>query len=673
MMSGAILAVTVIPVLMLLFISERTVPLTVQWLKRILIILGGIFAPGVLLAFVPLGAAEAYRIALVVAWVIVSGILLIPQRFSNEEKNPLNRFLHWLYEPFFALVMRFRWLTLLASLVLVAATVWPLRQLGSEFMPPLEEGDLLYMPTVDPGISTTKARELLQQTNKLIMQVPEVSTAWGKIGRSDTATDPAPLTMIESTLELNRDKSKWRTVPVSRFYEGWPAWAQRRLTKLLPDRRTITVNELIYGYEWPDGTHIPGLNEIVQIPGLTNAWTMPIRTRIDMLATGIKTPVGIKVMGSDLQTLSEIANRISVVIKTDETTGPFTVSAFPEKTVGGNYLDITINREEIARYGLNVSDVQDVIMSSMGGMNVSFTIEGLERYPINIRYPHELRDNMAALGQTLVATPIGAQVPLEQLASFTVHKGPPMIKSENARLTSWVYVDIANIDVGSFVKNAQSAVDGAVDLPAGYSIVWSGQYEYMQAARARLMIVVPVAGVLIVLLLYLATRSWLRVGIVLIAEPFALIGAVWMLYWLQYNLSLAVWVGMIALAGLAAETGLVMLLYLDNSFERFRDEGRMRNADDLWWAVHDGAVKRIRPKTMTVAAIFTGLLPLLWASGAGADTMRRLAVPMIGGVATSFILELLIYPVLFFLAKRIALRRQFHEYAASHSLREVAA
>ncbi|MCB9838185.1 MAG: efflux RND transporter permease subunit [Phycisphaeraceae bacterium] len=673
MMSGAILAVTMIPVLMVYFISERTLPETMPRSRRLAFYALGIIAPTALFAWAPVEALAPYRWLLAIGWFAVASIVLLPQRFSNEERNPLNRFLHWLYEPFFALVMRFRWLTLLAALLLVAVSVWPLKHLGSEFMPPLEEGDLLYMPTVDPGISTTKARELLQQTNRLIMQFPEVEHVWGKIGRSETATDPAPLTMIETVLTLRRDKSKWRTKPVARFYSNWPEWTHDVFGWAFPASRRITVEELTYGYEWPDGTHVPGLNEIVQFPGLTNAWTMPIRTRIDMLSTGIKTPVGIKVMGEDLRTLAEISNQIAQVVKTAEGTGGYTVSAFPEKTVGGNYIDIIIDREEIARYGLNVADVQDVIMTALGGMNVSYTVEGLERYPINIRYPHELRDNLGSLKQTLVGTPSGAQVPLGQLAQLTIHKGPPMIKSENARLTSWVYVDIAGIDVGTYVKNAQRAVAEQVKLPAGYSIIWSGQFEYMQAARARLMVVVPLAFVLIVMLLYLATHSWLRVGIVLLAVPFSLVGAVWLLYFMDYNISLAVMVGMIALAGLDAETGLVMLLYLDNSFERFRKQGRMRNADDLWWAVHEGAVKRIRPKTMTVAAIFAGLLPLLWASGAGADTMRRLAVPMIGGVTTSFILELLIYPVLFFLAKRVAMRKAFHDYRIEHKTPTTAA
>jgi len=663
MMSGAILAITVIPVLMVLLVHERTVPRDVPVIKRQLIYLFGIFGPAAAAILIPYEPIAGYRWWLAGGWILFAGVALLPQRLGREERNPINRALLRIYDPFFAIVMRFRWITLMLAIGLTLITLYPMSKLGSEFMPPLEEGDLLYMPTVDPGISVTKARELLGQTNKLIMQFPEVEHTWGKIGRAETATDPAPMTMVETTIMLNRDHSKWRRVPIDRFYNDWPDWLANPLRRVLPDRRRITMQELIYGYEWPDGTHVPGLNEAVQIPGVTNAWTMPIRTRIDMLSTGIKTPVGIKVMGDDLHTLSRIADEIAQVLKTADGTGGYTTSAFPEKSVGGNYLDISIDREAIARYGLAVADVQEVIMTALGGMTVTSTIEGLERYPVNIRYPSELRDSMDALGQTLVGTQSGAQIPLAQLANFSIQKGPPMVKSENARLTSWVYVDIAGIDVGTYVRNAQRVVDERITLPAGYSIVWSGQFEYMQAARARLMVVIPVTGVIIVLLLYMATRSWLRVGIVLLAVPFSLIGAFWLLYILDYNMSLAVVIGLIALAGLDAETGLVMLLYLDNSFERYKDEGRMRNADDLWWAIHDGAVRRIRPKTMTVAAIFTGLLPLLWADGAGADTMRRLAVPMIGGVVTSFLLELLIYPVLFFLAKRATLRKTFRAHA----------
>ncbi|QKK10131.1 MAG: efflux RND transporter permease subunit [Planctomycetota bacterium] len=653
--AGAVLAVTIIPVLMYYFVSERTVPRSWSWSRQWAAYAGTAVVPAAALALSPLGSLSAWRWWFVIGWVIFSLLVLAPQRIISEERNPISWVLQRVYEPFFRFVMQYRWLTLAIAGLLLASTLYPMSRLGSEFMPPLEEGDLLYMPTTDPGLSVTKARELLQQTDRLIAQFPEVETVFGKIGRADTATDPAPLSMLETTITLRRDKSLWRTVEVSRFHDGWPDWLAAVPRRIWPNTRPITIDELVYGYEMSDGTHVPGLNEVMQIPGLTNSWTMPIRTRIDMLSTGIRTPIGVKVLGPDLAMLADLSNEISQVLKTADGTGAYTVSAFPEKSVGGNYLDIRTDREAIARYGLLVGDVQDVIMSAVGGMNVSTTVEGLERYPINLRYPSELRDSVEQLRQTLVATPSGAQVPLGQVATIETRQGPPMVKSENARLTSWVYVDIAGLDVGTYVRNAQRAVAEQVPLPAGYSIVWSGQYEYMQAARARLLVAVPLVAVLIVLLLYFATRSWLRVFIVLLAVPFSLVGSMWLLYWLDFNLSLAVWVGVIALAGLDAETGLVMLLYLDNSHDRFRAEGRLRNRDDLWWSIHDGAVQRVRPKTMVVVCILVGLMPLMWAHGAGADTMRRIAAPMIGGLATSFVMELLVYPVLFYVLKGVTL------------------
>ncbi|GIW76103.1 MAG: cation efflux system protein CusA [Phycisphaerae bacterium] len=666
MSAAAILAITIIPVLMVYFISERMVP--AGWRRRTkwLTYLGFILIPTIILAALPLPHLADYRWWMVGGWIAGMALIILPQKIYDEHSNPISVLLQKAYNPFFVFCMQYRWLVIILAVGVIASTWYPLSRLGNEFMPPLEEGDLLYMPTTDPGISMTKAKELLQQTDKLIAKFPEVDTVFGKIGRAETATDPAPPSMLETTIILHRDKSKWRTRPVERFYSDWPDWAAWLPRLFFDDTRTITLDELVYGYELPNPNggkmiHVPGLNDVVQIPGLTNSWTMPIKTRIDMLSTGIKTPVGIKVMGPDLRTLADLCNQIANVVKTSELTSPYTTGVFPEKSVGGNYFDFDINRDEIARYGLTVGDVQDVIMSALGGMNVTWTVEGLERYPVNVRYPHELRDNIDSIRQILVAAPSGAQMPLGQLVDIRVHKGPPMIKSENARLTSWVFVDIAGIDVGTYVTNAQKVVARQVDLPAGYSIVWSGQYEYMQEAHQRLMIAVPLAAVVILLLLYVATRSWLRVMIVLLAVPFSLVGAAWLLFALDYNLSLAVWVGIIALAGLDAETGLVMLLYLDNSYKRFEAEGRMKNLTDLWHAIHDGAVRRIRPKTMTVMTTFIGLFPLMWASGAGADTMRRLAAPMIGGLATSFLAELLLYPVLFYIAKSIALQRRFKE------------
>jgi Cu(I)/Ag(I) efflux system membrane protein CusA/SilA len=683
MFASSLLAITIIPVLMSLFITARVLPKAWGWMKNLAITLAAMIVPAVAILLVPWPRYGEYRHWFALGWFVLMGMLLVPQKIIHENANPISKLQQWIYQPLFVLAMRFRWVILPVAgaivlwVVILAPTAWnpgwfdthaswvwtfeP--RFGQEFMPPLEEGDLLYMPTTDPGISATKARELLQQTDKLIKQFPEVESVMGKIGRAETATDPAPMSMFETTIMLQRDKSKWRQVPAGRVFSGWPGWLKWLPAKFRPEVRPISIDELVYGYELADfdgarqGRHMPGLNETLQVPGLTNSWTMPIRTRIDMLSTGIKTPVGIKIMGPDLETLSFLAEQAAQAIKTDEKIGPHTTSAFAEKTVGGSYLDITIDRDKIARYNIPVQDVQDVISTALGGMNVTTTVEGLERYSVNLRYPQELRSSMETLKQTLVGAPSKAQVPLEQLAAFQVRGGPDMIRSENARLSSWVYVDIAGIDVGTYVQQAQRVVASQVKLPQGYSIVWSGQYQYIQEANDRLMLALPMTGVLIVLLLYMASHSWLRVGIVLLAVPFSLLGAFGMVYLMGYNMSLAVWVGIIALAGLDAETGTVMLLYLDNSFERFRKEGRMRNADDLWHAIHDGAVKRIRPKTMTVATAFIGLVPLvLWSTGAGADTMARLAAPMIGGLVTSYIMELLIYPIIFYTAKRLSMR-----------------
>ena len=601
-------------------------------------------------------------------------IYFIRGRIPNEKTNPISRLLQRVYEPFFWAAMKGKYWTLLIALLLILSTILPLQkyffgrqvvgenvswlkmkhQLGSEFMPPLDEGDLLYMPTTDPGISITKARELLQQTDALIASFPEVHHVFGKIGRAETATDPAPLSMIETTIMLEPDKEKWRKRHFDRWFAFLPGFLKdySGLHYFWPQERPITIKELTDGYD-DRGEHVSGLNEVVAFPGLTNAWTMPIKTRIDMLSTGIKTPVGIKVMGDDLTVLADLAEKIAALVSTQ----PGTTSAFPDKTVGGNYLDFDINRDEVARYGLRVADVQDVILSAMGGMNVTSTVEGLERYPVNLRYKRELRDNLPALKRTLVPIPGGAQVPLAQLATINIHQGPPAIKTENARKNAWIYVSLSTTDVGGWVEQAKRLVSETVVLPAGYSIVWSGQYEYIQAANKKLAVAVPCVFVIIVILLYMSHKSWFDTCVVLLAVPFSLIGAVWFLYMADYNMSLAVWVGLIALAGLDAETGMVMLLYLHNSYDRRKAEGRMNNLSDLKAAIHEGAVLRIRPKTMTVMTTMMGLLPIIIGTQTGSDVMKRLAAPMFGGLLTSFTMELLIYPVIFLVAKQIQILR----------------
>ncbi|MBW1791142.1 MAG: efflux RND transporter permease subunit, partial [Deltaproteobacteria bacterium] len=534
------------------------------------------------------------------------------------------------------LVLNWRKTTIMVALLLIGSISWPLSQMGSEFMPPLNEGDLLYMPTTMPGISITKAKEILQQTDRIIKSFPEVKRVFGKVGRAETATDPAPLSMLETTIML-KPESEWRTLPTTRFYSAWPEWSapvKSVLAKILPEEKTISIEQLK-----------EELNNAIAFPGLTNAWTMPIKTRIDMLSTGIKTPVGIKIMGEDLDTLSRIGEEIEALVGTL----PGTLSAYAERVVGGNYLDFTIDRAAAARYGLTVGDIQDVIQSAIGGMNIGQTVEGLERYPINIRYQRDYRNNLPALKRVLVPLPNGTHIPISQVADITISTGPPSIKSENARRTAWVYVDIKGIDVGTYVKNAQAEVAEKIELPTGYSIIWSGQFEYMQNARERLMVVIPLTVLIIFVIIYLSTKSMIKTVIVFMAVPFSLVGAFWFLYLLNYNTSVAVWVGIIALAGLDAETGVVMLLYLDLAYKGWADQGRMKNKGDLVQAIHFGAVKRIRPKIMTISVIIAGLLPIMWSHGAGADVMKRIAAPMVGGVVTSGVMELLVYPVIFFI------------------------
>jgi Cu(I)/Ag(I) efflux system membrane protein CusA/SilA len=662
MAASSFLAITIIPVLMVYFITSRVLPRQWGWKRNLLVIAGAMLLPAatILLIARRFQTLAPYAWPAATAWAVLMGMLLIPQRIIHEQRNPISRLLQWLYHPAFAVAMRFRWVVLALAVIALASTWYPASRLGTEFMPPLDEGDLLYMPTTDPSIGITASKQLLQQTNKLIKTFPEVLTVHGKIGRADTATDPAPLSMVETVVQLNPDKSQWRTRGVERFFSRWPNWLRRPLARLWPESRPITTQELKLGWTDPDGTRHPGLNSVVTLPGVANAWPYPIENRINMLATGIKTPVGIKVLGPDLRTLSDLADRIATTLRTV----PGTLSAYPERTFGGYYLDIDIRREPAARYGLTTGDVQDVIQTALGGMSITTTVEGLQRYPLNVRFARDFRDNPAALHDLLIPTPAGPPIPLGQIATIAIEPAPPMIKSENAQPTAWVYVDVAGRDLGGYIAEARQTVARRVSLPPGYTLLFSGQFEFWEKTIPRLIIAGVLTFVAIVLLLYFSTRSWLRVAVVMLALPFSLIGAFWFLYALDYNLSLAVVIGMIALAGLDAETGMVMLLYLENSFDRFVHEGRMNSPQDLWTAVHDGAVMRIRPKAMTVATTFIGLVPLLWAQGTGADMMRRLAAPMIGGLAVSFVMELLVYPVIFYLYQHA---RHARTWAASNA------
>ncbi len=559
--------------------------------------------------FKPLAFTKTYAMA---ASALLS-ITLVPVlvgywirgRILPAQANPITRMLMALYQPVLRRVLAWRWAVVAVTVAALGATAVPVSRLGSEFMPPLWEGDLLYMPTTLPGVSITKAREILQQTDRILRTFPEVEHVFGKVGRADTATDPAPLSMIETTITL-KPEDTWR-----------PGMTPERLTD--------------------------EMNRAIRFPGLTNAWTMPIKARNDMLSTGIKTPVGIKISGPDLTVLQEVGRDVEAVVRQV----PGTRSAYAERVMGGNYLNIAVRRDEIARYGLTVGDVQDVIQSAIGGMNITTTVEGLERYPVNLRYSRDLRDSPAALRDILVQTPTRQQIPLGHLTTMSFVKGPPAIKSEQARPNAWVYVDIEDVDVGTYVERAREAVAAQVEIPTGYSLGWSGQYEYMVRAQERMRLVVPITLLLTFLTLYASTRSVARTFIVLSAVPLSLIGAFWLLYALDYNLSIAVWVGIIALAGLSAETGVVMLLYLDRACDAAREDGRLRTLAELRQAVFDGAARRVRPVVMLSATTTLGLLPIMWSTGTGADVMKRIAAPMVGGVVTAAVVVLLVFPAVY--------------------------
>jgi len=611
---------------------------------------GRLFRP---LAFTKTYAMAAAALLSVTLAPVLMG-LLIRGRPVPEEKNPLNRLLTRLYHPAVDWIIRHRRAVIVAAAAIVlwvflpwnwlvvdrllpgpardlaaqAGRAFPFQNIGSEFMPPLYEGDLLYMPTTVPGISPTKARELLQQTDRIIKSFPEIERVFGKAGRAETATDPAPLEMFETTIQL-KDEAEWPVVDIADASGAVVAHRRR------------TPPELI-----------AALDAAIRFPGLNNSWTMPIRTRIDMLATGIKTPVGIKVAGPDLAELERVAAEIGAVVRdVHGATG-----VFAERALGGNYVEFAIDREAIARYGLRVADVQDVLAVALGGMPLATTVEGLERYAITLRYDRDFRASPEALREILIPTPDSAQIPLGQLAKIQIKSAPMGIKSEGAVPNAWVYVDVRGADLGSFVRQARQAVDaaltdGRVRLPAGYVVNWSGQYEYLERARQRLLLVIPLTFLLIALILYLNTKSLAKTAIVLLAVPFSLVGAFWAIYLCGYNLSVAVWIGVIALAGLDAETGVVMLLYLDLAHAARERTGMLLTTADLRAAIHEGAVQRVRPKAMTACVIIAGLLPILWSHGAGADVMKRIATPMVGGVITSTLMELLVYPAIYYVWK----------------------
>ena len=548
-------------------------------------------------------------------------------RYYAEEKHPISKILFKIYEPACEFVLKYRKSTIAGACILMAATVPIYFKLGSEFMPPLNEGTILYMPTTLPGISVTETQNLLQTMDKVLKDTPEVERVFGKAGRAETSTDPAPFSMMETTVVL-KPESEWRLA--KRWYSSLPKFLQAPFRHIWNDR--ITWEQLVNE-----------LDQKMQFPGVSNAWTMPIKARIDMLATGVRTPIGIKVYGADLKEIEKIGTNIETILKDVKGTR----SIFAERVTGGYFVDFDIRRADIARYGLTIKEVEMIIMSAIGGEPVTTTVEGRERYTVNVRYARELRDDLDKLRRVLVPTMSGAQIPLEQLADIHLTLGPSMLRDENAMLSGYVYVDITGRDLGGYVAEAKKIVGEKLTLPAGYSLQWSGQYENMLRVKERLKVVIPLTIFIIFVLLFMNTKSPVKAGIVMLAVPFSLVGAVWFLYILNFNVSIAVWVGMIALMGLDAETGVFMLLFLDLSYYDMVRQGRMKTFQDLKEAIIHGAVKRIRPKMMTVTAMFMGLIPIMWSLGTGSDVMKRIAAPMIGGVFTSFILELLVYPPIY--------------------------
>jgi Cu(I)/Ag(I) efflux system membrane protein CusA/SilA len=562
-------------------------------------------------------------------WLCRAANAVLVGHIRSEETHPISRVLVRLYEPVVRWSLRWKWTVIGVSLALILATVPVFLKLGSEFMPPLDEGALFYMPTTMPGISITEAQTLLQVSDRIIREFPEVDRVLGKAGRADTSTDPAPLSMLETVITL-KPQAEWRRVPT--WYSGWaPEWLKPVFRPITRDR--ISTGELVNQ-----------LDRALQLPGVSNAWTMPIKARIDMLTTGIRTPLGLKISGDDLQKIEDIGTRIEALLPSV----PGTRNVFAERTGGGFFLDIEWNRDELARYGLSMDEAQTVVQSAIGGENVTTTVEGRERYPVNVRYMRDFRSDFDVLNRVLVPASGGErQIPLGQLATIKVATGPAMIRNEDGLLTGYVFVDVDGRDLDGYVQEADRLIREKVELPAGYAALWSGQYEAMARVRDRLTYVVPLTLFLVFLLLYFNTRSVTKTAIVALAVPFSAIGAVWYLYLLGYNMSIAVWVGLIALMGVDAETGVFMLLYLDLAYEQAKKEGRLRSLAALQEAIVHGAAKRLRPKVMTVATTFIGFFPIMLATGAGSDVWKRIAAPMIGGIFTSFLLELVVYPAIY--------------------------
>jgi copper/silver efflux system protein len=591
MIAAAVLAITLDPALRLLFTHVRNFDFRPRWLAR---------------------TASAVLVG----------------KIHSEENHPISRILIRVYQPVCAWSLRWKWGVMAGAVAAVVLTVPVFNRLGTEFMPPLNEGSLLFMPSTLPGISITDAQQVLQVQDRIIRRFPEVQSVLGKAGRAETSTDPAPLSMFETVIVL-KPNDQWRKKAT--WYSDWaPEWLTPALRRITPDH--ISQEELV-----------DQMNEALKLPGLSNSWTMPIKGRIDMLTTGVRTPVGIKVFGADTKTIDDIGRRIERILPAVDGTR----SVFAERTGGGYFLDFKWKREELARYGLSIDEAQMVVMNAIGGENITTTVEGRERYPVNVRYMRDFRNDVASLGRVLVPAAGGRHIPIAQLADIGFVSGPAMYRDEDGLLAGYIYVDVAGRDLGGYVEEARRVVREQVPMPVGYSLSWSGQYEAMERVRQRLGIVLPVTLFLIVMLLYLNTKSMAKTFIVLLAVPFSAIGAIWFLHLLGYNMSIGVWVGLIALLGVDAETGVFMLLYLDLAYESARKEGRLRNLGELREAIMHGAVKRIRPKFMTVATTFIALTPIMLATGTGADVMKRIAAPLMGGLFTSFLMELLVYPAIY--------------------------
>jgi Cu(I)/Ag(I) efflux system membrane protein CusA/SilA len=592
MIIAAVLAITLVPAILVLFTHMKKFEFRPRWLAR---------------------ATNAILVGTI----------------HSEENHPISRFLIKLYEPVCGWALRWKWFVIAAAVALIVVTVPVLQRLGSEFMPPLDEGTLMYMPSTLPGISVTQAQQLMQVEDRIIKRFPEVDTVLGKAGRAETSTDPAPLSMMETVIAL-KPESEWRKVDT--WYSAWaPEWAKGIFRRFTPDH--ISTDQLV-----------EEMNQALKLPGASNAWTMPIKARVDMLTTGIRTPVGIKIFGADIRKIEELGTQIEAALPKVQGTR----SVFAERTGGGYFLDFKWDRDKLARYGLSIDNAQDVVMSAIGGENITTSIEGRERYPVNVRYMRDYRSNTAELGRVLVPSTDGqTQIPLAQLAEIRTVSGPAMLRDENGMLDGYVYVDVAGRDIGSYVTEAKQVIRDKIKLPAGYSLQWSGQYEAIERVREKLKVVLPLTIFLIVMLLYINTKSMTKTSIIILAVPFSAVGAIWFLSFLGYNMSIGVWVGLIALMGVDAETGVFMMLYLDLAHDQAKAAGKLGSLGELREAIMHGAVKRIRPKFMTVATMFVGLVPIMWSMGTGADVMKRIAAPMIGGIFTSFILELIVYPAIY--------------------------